>query len=176
MVNAKGWAGAHCDLTVIQMQGWSRGMTWGDTVLRWVPTWPNIPHADSAFAYVVTGMAGELAGVETGVAGHARFEMISASWLNADSFTRYLNSLDLPGVAFHAMRQGRQQGCYFTLSRNPEADLTAVGIYMVSELNRTSGNNLFRRSSRSKLDLFFKCTVALRSAPSWSAKFRRRKS
>jgi uncharacterized protein YbbC (DUF1343 family) len=71
MVNAKGWAGAHSDLTVIAMHGWGRGTTWGDTLLRPVPTSPNIPHAGSAFAYVVTGMAGELAGVETGVGGHA---------------------------------------------------------------------------------------------------------
>src|SRR3989440_1894944 len=44
MVNAKGWAGAHCDLTVVPMHGWSRDMIWGDDLLRWIPTSPNIPH------------------------------------------------------------------------------------------------------------------------------------
>jgi uncharacterized protein YbbC (DUF1343 family) len=156
MVNARGWAGAHCELTVVPMRGWSRDMTWGDTLLRWIPTSPNIPHAGSTFAYVVTGLAGELTGVETGVGGQAPFEMMSASWLNAESFTRYLNSLGLSGISFHALNRGRQHGCYFTLSRNPDTNLTAVGIYMLSEISRASGGAVFGRTSRSKLDIFFK--------------------
>jgi uncharacterized protein YbbC (DUF1343 family) len=156
MVNARGWAGPHCDLTVVPMHGWSRDMTWGDTLLRWVPTSPNIPHPSSTFGYVVTGFAGELTGVETGVGGHAPFEMISSSWLNAESFTRYLNSQNLSGISFHPLSRGRQQGCYFTLSRNPEANLTGIGVYMLSEINRASRNTVFRHSSRSKLDIFFK--------------------
>lgn len=107
---------------------------------------------ESTFAYVVTGVAGELAGIETGVGGRAPFQMISASWLNADSFTRYLNSLGLSGISFHS----RQKGCYFTLSRNPETNLTAVGVYMLSEINRASRGAVFRRTSGSKLDIFFK--------------------
>ena len=156
MVNARGWAGAHCDLTVIPMHGWSRDMTWGDTLLRWVPTSPNIPHAGSCFAYVVTGMAGELAGVETGVGGHAPFEMISSSWTDADSFTRYLSSQGFSGVSFHALNRGRQHGCYFTLTRNPDTNLTGVGVYMLSEISRASGGRVFRGSSHSKLDIFYK--------------------
>jgi uncharacterized protein YbbC (DUF1343 family) len=156
MVNAKGWAGAHCDLTVVQMHGWSRDMTWGDTLLRWIPTSPNIPHAGSCFAYVVTGMPGELTGVETGVGGPAPFEMISTSWLNAENFTHYLNALGLSGISFRPYSRGRQQGCYFTLSRNPEANLTAVGVYMLSEISRTSEGSVFGRTSHSKLDIFYK--------------------
>jgi uncharacterized protein YbbC (DUF1343 family) len=156
MVNAKGWAGPRCDLTVIPMRGWSRDMHWVDTHLRWIPTSPNIPRSDSPFSYVVTGMAGELPGVETGVGGSAPFQSISASWLDAESFSRYLNSQDMPGVTFHPWHRGRQQGCYFTLSREPEANLTGIGVYMLAEINRSSKNTLFRRSSRSKLDIFFK--------------------
>jgi uncharacterized protein YbbC (DUF1343 family) len=156
MVNAKGWAGSRCDLTVVPMRGWSRDMHWGDTFLRWVPTSPNIPRADSPFSYVVTGMAGELTGVETGVGGSAPFQSISTSWLDAEGFTQYLNSIEAPGVSFHPWHRGRQHGCYFTLSREPEANLTGLGIYMLAEINRRSNNNLFRRTSRSKLDIFFK--------------------
>ena len=156
MVNAKGWAGQHCGLTVVPMKGWSRDMIWGDTLLRWIPTSPNIPRVNSCFGYVVTGMPGELTGVETGVGGSAPFEMISASWMNAESFTRYLNSLGLSGGNFRPMHHGRQQGCYFTLSRTPDTNLTAVGVYMLAEINRASGSNVFRRNSRSKLDIFFK--------------------
>ncbi|MEY2539554.1 MAG: hypothetical protein QOG67_3294 [Verrucomicrobiota bacterium] len=156
MVNAKGWAGGKCDLTVIPMHGWSRGMTWAETGLRWIPTSPNIPRAQSTYCYVVTGLAGELTGVETGVGGHAPFEMISASWLNTDSFTRYLNSLDMPGITFHPFRRGRLQGSYFTVAGDPAANLTALGIYMLAELNGASKPSVFSRTSHSKLDIFFK--------------------
>jgi len=156
MVNAKGWAGARCDLTVVPMHGWSRDMLWGDTLLRWIPTSPNIPRVNSCFGYVVTGIPGELTGVETGVGGQAPFESISSSSVNAESFTRYLNSLNLSGIAFHPLQRGRQQGCYFTLSRNPDTNLTAVGVYMLAEINRSAGKSVFRQTSGSKLDIFFK--------------------
>ncbi|HEY4281889.1 MAG TPA: DUF1343 domain-containing protein, partial [Chthoniobacterales bacterium] len=143
MVNSKGWVGAHCELTVVPMTGWSRDMIWGDTLLRWIPTSPNIPRVSSCFGYAVTGIAGELTGVETGVGGPAPFEMISASWLNAESFTHYLNSLGLSGINFRPMHRGRQQGCYFTLSRIPDTNLTGVGVYMLAEINRQSGNRVF---------------------------------
>src|SRR5689334_4721825 len=35
MAKAKGWAGSNCKLTVIPMRGWTRGMSWNDTGLRW---------------------------------------------------------------------------------------------------------------------------------------------
>jgi len=156
MVDAKGWAGGHCDLTVIPMQGWSRDMMWGDTLLRWIPTSPNIPRPNSCSGYVVTGIAGELTGIETGVGSQAPFEMISASWVDADSFTRYLNSLGLRDVSFHPLNHGRQHGSYFTLSRDPQTNLTGIGIYMLSEINRESDGAVFRGTSRGKLDIFFK--------------------
>ena len=156
MVNAKGWAGAHCDLTVVPMRGWSRDMLWGDTLLRWIPPSPNIPRVDSVFGYVVTGTLGELSGVDTGVGGRAPFESVSATGVNAQTFTRNLNSLGLSGIQFRPLSRGRSQGCYFSMARNPETNLTAVGVYMLAEINRASRNSIFRKSSRSKLDLFFK--------------------
>jgi uncharacterized protein YbbC (DUF1343 family) len=121
-----------------------------------VPTSPNIPHARSPVYYVATGMVGELNGVETGVGGYQPFEMISAKWLNAESFTRYLQSLNMPGVYFHAFHRGRQQGTLLRIEPKASANLTALGVYMLAELDRNSSGMVFRRSSRSKLDIFFK--------------------
>lgn len=157
MANARGWIHGQCNLTVVPMRGWSRTFTWRDTGLRWFPTSPNIPHGTSAFYYVATGLLGELSGPETGVGGFAPFEVIAASWVKAESFTRYLQSLDMPGVTFQEFRRGRQQGSSLSISPNAPANLTALGIYMLAELNRSSGSNLFRRTSHSKLDIFFKC-------------------
>ena len=101
MINAEGWIAGRCRLTVVTMHGWTRDMTWAETGLRWVPTSPNIPKATSPLYYVATGTVGELSGPETGIGGYAPFEVISANWLNAESFTRYLKSLYMPGVYFH---------------------------------------------------------------------------
>jgi uncharacterized protein YbbC (DUF1343 family) len=157
MANARGWIHGRCNLTIVPMRGWSRSFTWRDTGLRWFPTSPNIPHGTSAFYYVATGLLGELSGPETGVGGFAPFEVIAASWVKAESFTRYLQSLDMPGVTFQEFRRGRQQGSSLNISPNAPANLTALGIYMLAELNRSSGSNLFRRTSHSKQDIFFKC-------------------
>ena len=156
MINAKGWAGGRCNLTVVPMRGWTRRLTWADTGLRWIPTSPNIPRGSSPFYYVATGMVGELSGPETGIGGYAPFEMISAKWLNSERFTSYLQSLDMPGVVFQEFQRGRQQGSLLRIDPKAPADLTALGVYMLAELNRSSGSALFRRTSRSKLDLFFK--------------------
>jgi uncharacterized protein YbbC (DUF1343 family) len=156
MINAKGWIGGRCNLTVVPMRGWTRNLTWADTGLRWIPTSPNIPRGSSPVYYVATGMVGELSGPETGIGGYAPFEMISAKWLNAERFTSYLQSLDMPGVVFQEFQRGRQQGSLLRIDPKTPADLTALGVYLLAELHRSSGSTLFRRTSRSKLDLFFK--------------------
>jgi len=156
MINAKGWAGGRCNLTVVPMRGWTRSLTWADTGLRWIPTSPNVPRGSSPFYYVATGMVGELSGPETGIGGYAPFEMISAKWLNSERFTSYLQSLDMPGVVFQEFQRGPQQGSLLRIDPKAPADLTALGVYMLAELNRSSGSALFRRTSRSKLDIFFK--------------------
>jgi uncharacterized protein YbbC (DUF1343 family) len=138
------------------MRGWTRNLTWSDTGLRWIPTSPNIPHATSPFYYLATGMIGELAGLETGVGGSAAFEVIAAKWVNAESFTRYLRSLEMPGVTSMEFYRGRVQGSALRISPTTPANLTALGIYMLAELNRTSGSKLLSRTSRAKLNIFCK--------------------
>jgi uncharacterized protein YbbC (DUF1343 family) len=156
MINGKGWLGVRCNLTVVPMRRWSRSMTWDETGLRWARTSPNIPKPTTPAYYVATGMIGELNGVETGVGGYAPFEMLSSRWLNAERFTSYLRSLSMPGVYFQPFHRGRAQGALIRIDPNNAANLTALGIYMLAELNRSSGGQVFRKSSRSQLNLFYK--------------------
>jgi uncharacterized protein YbbC (DUF1343 family) len=156
MVNANGWMEIRCNLTVVPMRGWNRNQTWGETGLRWIPTSPNIPRGASPLYYVATGLVGELSGPETGVGGPAPFESIAATWLNASSFTRYLRSRDMPGVSFREYRSGRYQGSSLRIEPNAPANLTALGIYMLAEMNRQARPDIFLRTSASKLDLFYK--------------------
>lgn len=150
MVNDKGWMAARCDLTVIPMRGWSRNYSWASTGLRWVPTSPNIPRGTSPLYYVVTGIVGELSGPECGIGTSSPFQSMSARFLNGESFTRYLRSLDMPGVSFRPIFHGTA----LTIEPSAGANLTGLGIYMLAEMNRYS--NLFRRTPRSKLDIFYK--------------------
>jgi uncharacterized protein YbbC (DUF1343 family) len=156
MVNAKGWMAARCDLTVVPMRGWARNYIWANTGLRWIPTSPNIPRGTSPLYYVATGTVGELSGLECGVGSSAPFESISARFLNATSFTRYLRLLDMPGVFFREFHSGASQGTALKIEPTAAANLTALGIYMLAEMNRYAKPNLFRRTPHSKLDIFFK--------------------
>jgi uncharacterized protein YbbC (DUF1343 family) len=156
MVNGRGWMATRCDLTVVQMRGWRREMTWDDTGLRWIPSSPNIPRGDSPLYYIATGLVGELSGPESGAGGPRPFQSIAASWLDAESFTRYLRSLDTPGVEFRPFRQGRYAGSSLTIAPDARTSLTGLGIYMLAEMNRLSRPDMFRRTSASKLDIFYK--------------------
>jgi len=155
MANAKGWVKPGCKLQVVPMQGWQRGMAWTDTGLRWVPTSPNIPRATSPLYYVATGLIGELAGIETGCGGPLPFEIVMARGLNADSFVRYLRAQTLPGVTFMPSVNGVHQGAQLKIDPHAQADLTALGIYILADINH--GANAFRNSSREHLNMFYKC-------------------
>jgi len=156
MVNGKRWMAAQCELTVVQMHGWRREMTWGDTRLRWLPSSPNIPRGTSPLYYIATGLVGELSGPETGIGGPAPFQSIAASWLNAASFTNYLRSQEISGVIFKPFRSGRLEGSRLTIEPDSPANLTGLGIYMLAEMNRRGRTDLFQRTSASKLDIFYK--------------------
>ena len=156
MVNGRHWISTPCDLTVVQMHGWQRGMTWEDTGLSWIPSSPNIPRADSPLYYIATGLVGELSGPEIGIPGLRPFQSIAARWLEATSFTRYLRSLDTPGVEFRPYREGRAQGSSLTISPDARTNLTGLGIYLLAEMNRQTRPDMFRRTSASKLDIFYK--------------------
>jgi uncharacterized protein YbbC (DUF1343 family) len=156
MANALGWVQPRCRLSVIEMHGWQRQMTWSDTGLRWVKPSPNIPRETSPFYYVATGMVGELAGLETGVGTPAAFEIAAAKNVDAAGMTRNLRSLNAPGVSFSPYAQGAFGGVRLSISPHNEANLCAIGIAILAELNRNARPNLFTRSRGEKLELFYK--------------------
>ncbi len=157
MCNGQGWMAARCKLSVIEMRGWTRDMTWGQTGLRWVQTSPNIPRANSPFYYVLTGLAGELAGLDTGVGGPTPFEYFAARAVEAGAFVQSLRSLGVPGVDVTPYSQGPWQGARFNINPATAGNLTALGIHMLAESNRLARPNLFAKSPASKLDIFYKC-------------------
>ncbi len=156
MINGKGWISGHCSLQVAPMRGWSRDFTWSETGLRWVQTSPNIPRARSPLYYVATGLIGELA-VETGVGGARPFELVAARGVNAGAFTEYMNAQNFRGVSFTPYRSGAVGGSSIRIEPDTPANLTAINVHALAEMNRLLRTNLIARSSGGKREMFFKC-------------------
>src|SRR5581483_8314316 len=130
-------------------------MTWVDTGLRWVKPSPNIPYASSPFYYVVTGMIGELAGLETGVGSSSPFEIAASKYSDANRITNAMRSLHAPGVTFSPYSQGFN--CVrIRIEPHNDSNLTALGIHLLALLNASARPDLFARSQGEKRDLFFK--------------------
>ncbi len=148
MINANHWMAAQCKLTVVPMRGWSRGMTWRDTGLRWIRSSPNIPRGDSPLYYVATGIVGNLGGLDLGIGTDVPFQRLGASYLDADAFTARLRALGLPGVRFMPWRGSGVAGASIAIDTHAGADLTALNIHLAAELARAGGSSrLFRKAA-----------------------------
>lgn len=90
----------NCNLTVIPMQNYKRGMSWEQTGLPWVPTSPQIPSVQSACCFASTGTIGEIGCLSTGIGYTLPFQCVAAPWMDAEHATYELNKLQLPGVKF----------------------------------------------------------------------------
>jgi uncharacterized protein YbbC (DUF1343 family) len=156
MTAAKGWISARPRLSVIEMRGWKRSMLWRETGLRWVQTSPNIPRADSCAYYVVTGLVGELAGLEIGVGSEAPFEICASKTLNAENLAAQMNRLRGPGLSFQPFRERGFEGVRLRIDPGTEGNLCAVALHLLSAVNASSQPDLFVRSPASKLDIFYK--------------------
>ncbi len=93
-----------CNLTVVPMKGWKRGMRFEETGLAWIPTSPNIPEPSSPFFYPATGILGELQLVSTGIGGSLPFKIVVAPWIDRKGLARRLNQGGLEGVHFQETR------------------------------------------------------------------------
>jgi uncharacterized protein YbbC (DUF1343 family) len=91
------------DLRVIRMEGWRRGMEWGEAGLEWVRTSPNIPDWDTALLYP------GLCFIEGTIANEGRgtrepFRLAGIPGADADGLAGRLNDRELPGVRFEPAR------------------------------------------------------------------------
>lgn len=89
-----------CELTVIPMKGWKRGMVFSETGLPWVPTSPQIPEPDTPFFYPTTGLIGHCSLINIGIGYTLPFKLAGAPWIDAEKFAKALNHQNLPGVIF----------------------------------------------------------------------------
>jgi uncharacterized protein YbbC (DUF1343 family) len=92
-----------CQLTVVGMRGWRRGMLWEDTGLPWVAPSPNMPTPDTARVYP-GGCLVEASNLSEGRGTTRPFEWVGAPFLDAHRYAAELSARRLPGVHFRPVR------------------------------------------------------------------------
>lgn len=104
--------GVKCKLTVIGMEGWSRGLDFAATGLRWVPTSPHIPTAEHAKYYAATGILGELGVISEGVGYTLPFQLLGYENINAEAIAAKLNEIYKHKVIFRPLAYKPYYGKY----------------------------------------------------------------
>ncbi|MCL2216245.1 MAG: DUF1343 domain-containing protein [Defluviitaleaceae bacterium] len=91
--------GINCDLTVVAMDGYARGMYFEDTGVPWIVPSPNIPTVDACFAFNCSCVF-EGTNVSEGRGTTKPFSFVGAPWIDAPKLADALNSAGLSGVVF----------------------------------------------------------------------------
>src|SRR6185369_9965970 len=92
-----------CDLRVIEMSGWRRGMWLDETNLFWVNPSPNMRSLNEATLYPGIGLL-ETTNVSVGRGTDTPFELVGAPWIDGQQLASYLNSQRIAGVRFVPVR------------------------------------------------------------------------
>ena len=145
MLNEEGMlaGGKKVKLTVVPMTGWHRYMNYRQTEMPWLLPSPHIPNPDVSDYYPATGILGELYCISIGVGYTLPFQIIGASWIDAEKFTQKMNELQLPGVAFRPIHykpfystgKGENlQGVHIYITDALDAPLSLIQFYAMQVL------------------------------------------
>ncbi len=149
MLNEEGMLkdGKKCKLTVVQMEGWKRSMTFEETGLQWVPASPHIPESSSPQYYVATGILGELGVISEGVGYTIPFHIFAAEWIEPKALTDKLNGLNLAGILFRPISFRPYYGKYKDKVLNGVqlhiTDYSAVNLMSVQFICMQAHNELY---------------------------------
>ncbi len=86
-----------CDLEVIPMKGWERGMYFTDTGLAWIPPSPNLPTPVSAMVYPGQ-VLWEGTNISEGRGTTQPFELFGAPFIDTEKVLSFIGGNNLPGV------------------------------------------------------------------------------
>ena len=93
----------NCDLRVVKMENWRRGMWLDATNLTWVNPSPNMRSLGEATLYPGIGLL-ETTNLSVGRGTDTPFEIIGAPWLDGQRLASYLNKRKIAGVRFVPVR------------------------------------------------------------------------
>ncbi|HLL14527.1 MAG TPA: exo-beta-N-acetylmuramidase NamZ domain-containing protein [Pyrinomonadaceae bacterium] len=92
-----------CDLRVVEMERWRRGMWFDGTGQTWVSPSPNMRSLTQATLYPGVGLL-ETSNVSVGRGTDTPFELVGAPWIDGQRLANYLNERRLGGVRFVPVR------------------------------------------------------------------------
>ncbi len=93
----------NCDLRVVKMENWRRGMWLDATNLTWVNPSPNMRSLVEATLYPGIGLL-ETTNLSVGRGTDTPFEVIGAPWLDGQRLASFLNNRKIAGVRFVPVR------------------------------------------------------------------------
>lgn len=89
----------NADLTIVQVQGWTRDLYFDQTELPWTNPSPNMRSLTEAILYPGIGLL-ETTAVSVGRGTDTPFELIGAPYIDDRKLAAELNAANLPGVRF----------------------------------------------------------------------------
>ncbi|MET0624823.1 MAG: exo-beta-N-acetylmuramidase NamZ domain-containing protein [Pyrinomonadaceae bacterium] len=92
-----------CDLRVVKMENWRRGMWLDATGQTWVNPSPNMRSLTEATLYPGVGLL-ETSNVSVGRGTDTPFEVVGAPWIDGRKLAAHLNGRGLAGVRFVPVR------------------------------------------------------------------------
>jgi uncharacterized protein YbbC (DUF1343 family)/CubicO group peptidase (beta-lactamase class C family) len=92
-----------CDVRVVKMENWRRGMWLDATGQTWINPSPNMRSLTEATLYPGVGLL-ETTNLSVGRGTDTPFEVFGAPWLDGQKLAAYLNARSLPGVRFVPVR------------------------------------------------------------------------
>ncbi len=153
LFNQRGGIG--CDLSVVRMDGWNRGMWWDETGLRWPDPSPNLRNPEEAVLYPAVGLL-ERTNLSVGRGTDEPFERLGAPWIAPGPSTRgparlasALNDAAIAGLRFtpivftpesSAFSGERCGGVHITVTDRAALRPARAGLTIAHHLERLFGD------------------------------------
>ncbi|HVY70512.1 MAG TPA: DUF1343 domain-containing protein, partial [Verrucomicrobiae bacterium] len=136
------------NLTVVPVEGWTRGQWFDQTALPWINPSPNMRSLAEATLYPGIGLLETAVSVGRGT--DTPFELVGAPYINETKFAEELNHADLPGIHFEPARftptasvfKGQAcGGARLVLTDHDLLRAVDVGVVIASALHRLYPND-----------------------------------
>lgn len=123
-------------LTIVPMQGWSRGMLWTQTGLRWVPTSPYIPDLSAVLGYAMTGLGAQEGGFSHGIGTPYPFRLLRYKGKSAQEVQSALIAKNIPGLSYRIIKTQTAagatiEGVYVSVRDWQKARPTEISFHMM---------------------------------------------
>ncbi|MEO0587785.1 MAG: DUF1343 domain-containing protein [Planctomycetota bacterium] len=112
-----------CDLTVIEVEGWSRAMWFDQTGLWWINPSPNMRNLTQAALYPAIGLIESGQQISVGRGTDQPFELFGAPYIDSRLLAATLNEAAIPGLRFVPMT--------FTPTVRHFKDMECQGVYII---------------------------------------------